>query len=66
MGPGFSGYLYPKPGGFPFWGKGGPKNFPRGKFWVFTGDCLGFIQQGTELLFYLGITVSLGTLFNPT
>ncbi|AAN51403.1 adenosylcobinamide-GDP ribazoletransferase [Leptospira interrogans] len=28
--------------------------------WIegFTGDCLGFIQQGTELLFYLGITVS--------
>ncbi|OMI17076.1 hypothetical protein BUQ74_11880 [Leptospira weilii serovar Heyan] len=31
------------------------------KKWIegFTGDCLGFTQQGTELLFYLGMTVSL-------
>ncbi|AXX16877.1 adenosylcobinamide-GDP ribazoletransferase [Leptospira borgpetersenii] len=30
------------------------------KKWIegFTGDCLGFTQQGTELLFYLGMTVS--------
>ncbi|RHX81664.1 adenosylcobinamide-GDP ribazoletransferase [Leptospira yasudae] len=29
------------------------------KKWIegFTGDCLGFTQQGTELLLYLGITI---------
>ncbi|UZN07661.1 adenosylcobinamide-GDP ribazoletransferase [Leptospira santarosai] len=34
------------------------RNYFRKWIGGFTGDCLGFTQQGTELLFYLGMTVS--------